>query len=450
VSTLPSNFPLGLSTSTAAAAASPYIERFEAVAADGKSDGLSNQWGGHQTRVTHHSDGSVRVLYLRSGVNGMLNWRLMKRPAGATAVWTQEASGLSTDDVTLSRDPVSDVAHVTAWPDSVPTTYSSPSFAANAIPGTWVKMSSSSRHYGNTGIGPDGTLCLKVSVETSSTADTSTQYACGKYDAPNKRWSWNKQVSKSVGLRRAYDYVFPGGSGDKNSLVATSQLDVLKSVAGLQSLAVTAGNYVFNGVTQFTTGTADTASWTIGQIVDSYYAPPTATAPPYVKQIDSFVDSKKRVLTTYWVDDPLQATPKGFYLSASDATGKVLFKSQWTALPTYGAVRIFEDASARLWLLWTNQGSQITQMTLYRINETSSPLGFSLGTKTDLASKLAPYSITGSTQLALQRGGQTVGNALDGVMLACDGTYAAGKSLVCEPNGLNKQRIFHFRVRLPN
>ncbi len=380
----------------------------------------------------------------------MVSWRLMKRADGTSATWTEEATGISTDDVTLSRDPRSDVAHVTAWPNSVPTTYSSPSFTPMAIPGRWSNIPVTGRQYGNTGIGPDGSLCIKASVE-ATTANTSTQYSCGKYDASTKKWTWGPQLTKAIGKRRSYDYLFPGGTGDATKLLATSQLDLYKDAAGLMSLAATQGNYVFNGAGQYLTGTNDLNGWQISSTVDPYFVPASASAAPYVRQIDSFVDSKKRVFTSYWVDDPLLATPRGLYVAVSDSTGAVLYRAQWTTLPSYGYVRVFEDSTARLWLLWTNQGTQQTQMQLYRINEISTPkLSLSLSAKTELSSKFAPYSILGSTQLAVQRGGQTVGNALDGVMVACDGTYSSGKTLVCEPNGAGKQRLFHFRIRLPN
>lgn len=390
------------------------------------------------------------MLYLRNSTNGLLNWRLMKRAPGGAPTWTQEAAGLSTDDVTLSRDPINDLAHVTAWPNSVPTIYSSPKFEGTPIPGKWQVLGSSSRHYGNTGIGPDGTLCIKVSLETT-TAATSTQYSCGKFNSTIKNWTWGPQITKTIGNRLAYDYIFPGSSGNPAQFLATAQNDLHKDAAGLRALAASEGSYVFNGVTQYLTGIADVKSWQTSEIVLPYFAPGTATTAPYVRQIDAFVDSKKRVFTSYWVDDPLKATPRGIYLVVSDSTGNIKFKAPWSVLPTYGFVRIFEDNIGRLWLLWTAQGTAITQVHLYRINEATTPtMAFSLSNKTDLSSKFAPYSILGSPQLSLQRGGQNIGNALDGVMVACDGTYITGKTLDCTPRGENRQRIIQFRVRLPN
>jgi hypothetical protein len=64
---------------------------------------------------------------------------------------------------------------------------------------------------------------------------------------------------------------------------------------------------------------------------------------------------------------------------------------------------------------------------------------------------VAPYSILGEPSLAIQRGGQTVGNVLEGLMSACGGTYVTGQPLNCNANGsTNTERIFHFRVRLPD
>jgi hypothetical protein len=449
-----SNFPSTV-TNTAIASSTtvvtPFIERFEAVAHDGDgATGTFNHWGGHQQRITHHADGSVRLLYLVTNPNGGYYWRVMKRSAATSPDWTQEASGTATDDVVLVHDPVSDKALVVAWTNSVPTVYASPSYGATTIPGTWQNLSTSSRHYGNVGIGPDGTLCIKASVELATTVPTSnteTVYTCGKYSTSTSAWSWNPQVVQSIGLRHAYDYLFPGGFGDYSKVVATAQWDLYKDAANLPNLAT---NYVFNGVRFYTTGVADTLSWQQHDPVAPYYAPSTSTVAPVVRPIDAFIDSQSRVWMSYYVNDPLNATPSGLYLAASDKAGNVLYKSQ-LPLPTYGYVRVFEDAKGRRWVLWTNQGSQGTQVYLYPLNVSgTSSLTVSLGSKTDLSSAFAPYSIQGSPILSLQRGGQTPGNVLEGEMYACDGTYVSGQTLSCSPSGTNTQRVFHFRVRLPD
>jgi hypothetical protein len=148
-----------------AAVAAPSVERFEAIVNDastGRNDLLSNSWGLHQPRITSHADGSIRLLYLSATTDGTtLHWNLMKREPGGG--WWKESMGVTNDDVALLRDGTTDKVHVLAWPGGLPATHTSPHFEATAIPGEWQYMGNGSRHYGNAGIGSDGTVCLKVS-----------------------------------------------------------------------------------------------------------------------------------------------------------------------------------------------------------------------------------------------------------------------------------------------
>ena len=424
----------------------------EHVAANGNgvSGSITNHWGGHQSRVTHHRDGSVRVLYLSHNPAGGLYWTVMRRTNAVTADWSQEAVGTSYDDVVLVRDPVSDQAHVVAWPNSVPTVYTSPSYGAKTVPGSWQVFSPSSRHYAAVGMGADGTLCLKASVELSTsvpTSNTNTVYQCGKYSASTAAWNWQPQVTKWIGLRHAYDYLFPGGLGVASQLVATAQRDLYKTAAGLPNLSFA---YVFNGTRFFASGTGDATAWKQTDPRLPIAAPSTATVAPTARQIDSFIDTQKRIWSIYHGSDPTNVVAPGIYLSITDAAGTTIHDAK-LPLPTYGYARVFEDAKARRWLLWTNQGSQATQAVLYRVTDTggSAPT-VTLTQAADLGRSFAPYSINAAPLLALPRGGQGVGNVVEGSFAACEGTYVAGKSLLCSPSGTGVQRVMHFRIRLPD
>lgn len=451
---LPANFPAdatNTSVASSTAVTAPYIERVEPIASNGNGGaGITNHWGGHQSRITHHRDGTVRVLYLINNPSGGLYWSVMRRSAGATASWTQEASGTSYDDVVLLRDPVSDRAHVVAWPNSVPTVYTSPSYTQSAIPGSWQILGPGSRHYTGAGIGPDGTVCLKVSVELTTsvpTSNTNTVYRCGKHNASTGAWAWNPQTTKWIGLRHAYDYVFPGGFGVAGEMVATSQSDLYKTAAGLPNLSFP---YAFNGVRFYATGASSTTGWKQANSVNGIAAPTSTTVAPTARQLDSFIDGANRVWNTYYVNDPQNIVPRGLYLSVTSSSGAVLYQRK-LPVPVYGYARLFEDAKGRRWLLWMNQGSQSTQTVLYRVNVSgTTSLSVSLGSAVDLTNALKPYSLQGAPMLALPRGGQSVGNVVDASFAACEGTYVTGQALKCSPSGTGQQRIVHFRIRLPD
>ncbi|HEX8438017.1 hypothetical protein [Archangium sp.] len=430
-----------------------FVERFEAIATDGNAgDQIYNHWGGNQPRITRHADGTIRVLYLKTS-GGLVNWRLMKR-APATASWTEEATGTSTDDVVLVRDPVSDLAHVVAYWQSVPTVYSSPTFTpGTTIPGSWQELPPTSRHYSAVGIGADGTLCYKASRELPTpvpTSNTQTQYICGRHDGLST-WTWEAQQTMSIGLRYAYDYMFPGASGDANRLVATAQSDLYKTAAGYPN---SANNYIFNGIRLYSTGAGDTASWSQSELVVPYSAPPSTTSVPTARQKDGFIDSAGRVFSTYFVEPSAGAsTPaRGHYTVMADSAGNVLFGTRWASVPTFGGTRIFEDGKNRLWLLWTGQGSLFTYVYLYPIIEDPVTHVFSLGAMTDLSTAFWPYSINGMPMLAVPRGGQLIDNVVDATFAASDTVYVSGSPLGPEyPNGkADHQRIFYFRIHLPD
>ena len=447
-----------MAAAPAPAPAAPTVEIVKEIASDGSSatNYISNQWGGHQARITRHLDGSVRILYLRpSGVaSNPLRWSVQVLSPGAS--WREEVSGLTTGDVNLLRDPNTDTAFVLAFPDSKPTVYAGPSYTATLIPGSWQPLPPSSRHYSAAGIGADGTLCFKTNVDLRSIPETSrtrTDYICGKY--VNNGWQWGVQNQKEIGARHSYDYLFPGGFGVSNQLVASAQLDLHMSAAGYPSLPK--DTYVFNGISVFTSDIAGTGPIN-KQVLLAPYTPANQaadTVAPTARMHDSFIDSSHRLIATYYGEQGSSATtpelPKGFYTVVTDASGKVSSPLQIAGLPAYGKSRLFEDGSGRMWLLWTVQGSQITLVKLYRV--TQDALGrVILGAGTDLSSSFLPYSIDGAPRLALTFKGQVADNVVEGMFAACQEKYSPDHPISSQryPSGDGNQRIVYFRIRLPN
>ncbi len=415
-----------------------------------ESQPLPNHWGQHQPRLTLHTDGTVRLLYLRYDASGHINWRVMKR-SPASSAWSLEASGLSQDDVTLLRDPISDLAHVVAWPDSIPTAYTTPGFVGQVIPGNWQRLGTASRHYGNAGIGSDGTLCLKASAELASivpTTRTVTQVTCGRHNQTGGGWAWNSPFSVDTGLRRAYDYLFPGAFGIASQMVATSQLDLYKTAAGTPTLFVAAGNYVFNGISVYNSPVTSSAGWRMEDLVAPRPVQATATSAPVERQNDAYVDRRNQLVTTFWLDDPAAPSDSGHHLLVTDARNARLFGGRLTQLPRYGHARVFDDSQGRLWLLWTNLGTQKTQVELYRVQQQGS--GVALSDRVDLSGQFEPYAIQGAPLIAVPRGGQAIGNALDGLMFACDGVFQSNRLNACYPASTNRQRVVYFRLTLPD
>jgi len=462
---------LGVSGSSMAVDApvtKPTVLWLESVATDagiGANRSVPNSWGGHQPRITRHADGTVRVLYLVQRADATMEWRLMRRtPAG---VWSKEASGLTVDDVGLVRDARNDLAYVVAWPNSVPTVYAGPGYAPAVIPGSWQYMVGG-RHYGNIGIATDGTLCLKVSREFSTlpmTSDTQTEYSCGVYTpgAPAATaWKWSPMITKKIGARHSYDYLFPNPKGLAAGLYGFSQADVYKDAANLPALDPTVFPYVFNGILAYSTATTQ-LNWKQADAVKPLVKTSTVVAaPPTLRMVDGFMDSKQRVFSSFYQDDPLNAALRARRISVTTANGAPITVIEGgTVLPSYGTNRVFEDAKGRLWVLWSARALQITYVRIYPLIEAPSAAGstapsnkFSFGAYTDLSSSFYPNVIDGNIYVAVIRGGTSPANYVDLVYPACKLQYSAAgnidQSLCYNADNSGLQRVLYARIRLPD
>lgn len=436
----------------------PQLDAFEAVARDAlgstSAGTIVNHWGGHQPRVTVHNDGTVRMLYVVDDPTRGLSWRLMKRGAGSTG-WSVEGSGATQDDVYLLRDPTTDAALVIAWPNSVPTVHATPGLAPQPLPGQWQTMAATSRHYSGAGMSADGTLCLKASVEKATpipTSNTETTYLCGKLTAKADAPQWYAQQSRAIGDRHAYDYLFPTTYNGASWLAATAQRDLYKSAAGLPNLSA---NYVFNGVRGWGGAIDDATRWVQSDLVMPMATPANATTSPLQNQVDALLDSRSRMLTLHFADSDGDTAVRGFYLTVAGLDGRVLSSRRLDGVPTYGTLRLYEDARQRLWLVYANAGSTASQFWLLRLSELTGATGeplFSVGEKVDFSQAVWPYSLIGAPLLAVQRGGNAAGMAIYGQFDACATTYESGafNTVGCfGNNGQGAERVFHFRIRLP-
>lgn len=417
----------------------PLIDRFELVASDGGGTYIWNSWGWHQPRITRHADGSVRLVYNVLNARGGDSWRLMKRQ-GEAGPWVLEATGDKFDDAFLLRDPVSDRAHVVTSPNSVRTVYSSPDFVPAMIPGVWPFSSNAARQYSGAGIGQDGTLCYKAydeGVSVIENANTLISYICGRLNAAGS-WKWNAKVDQYIGQRYAYDYLFPGVQAGIDGFVATAQRDVHKIAAGWPSAV---DNYVFDGVRLYRTGYASNAGWSQSEIVPA--SPSLATAPvaPVQRQYDAFVDSGNRMHVITFREHPADARVRGFYITVSDMSGTVILNRKLN-VPEYGFVRLFESSNGRLWLMWAGGDTNATQLFLYPVTVSLSPVfDLLLSGYTDLSAVVAPYRLQANMFFAVPRGGNQKNNFIDGMVVAC------GTALPAACGG--KDRIFYFRLRMP-
>ena len=458
----------------------PQISRVELVANDGLQPGsnpyVSNAWGGHMSRIVRTNDGTVFLLYLRMSSANLPEWNLIKRDP-STGQWTNVVSGDSSDEAHLLRNPVTDAVYVIAYPNGLPAIWSSPSFVQQNIPGSWQQLPNRSRHYGNAGIGSDGTICLKASHEFSSmttftqTAATNTDYECTT--STSNSITWGPFISHASGYRHAYDYIFPGIIA--GGFYGSSQSDMYKDAAGYPMLPASTFPYVFNGVRGYSSLDASDSNW----MQKDVFVPltvvnaATATVAPMEKQIEAFVDSKKRAFSIAYTESTDGTSPLlnlGPSLAVTNPTTGASIYSGKLNLPTYGNSRLLEDAKGNLWVIWTNLGTRESQFVLYKLMETTTHgvTTFNLGQSYDLSGTFAsfspgwsytPYAIYGQLYLATPRGGTLASNTIDGYFNTCATSFTvqnpASRSAYVSSQCFNADNsgqmpVVYIRIRLPD
>jgi hypothetical protein len=396
--------------------------------AGGASQGSGGAaWGGHQPRVIHHKNGTLRILYLYGDriVNStVISWRLMKRPAGST-LWSLEAGGSTAYDALLLRDPISDSAHVIAFPNKVPTIHSSTNaFKPITIPG-W--SGKDINIYNSAGIGPDGRLVLKLYHDRKDPdLDISTDllFISGKFNGTS--WNFTPVYSRYIGPRHVYDYIFPGAFGDLNAFAATTMRDMNNRVAGLPNLIA---NYVWDGLRQYNMKINDPSSMVADYNIPIGTPPSTTTTVAnWMGQNDTFIDSRRRMLNFTRINDP-KNPPAQTRFTVTNNMGDYLHRSVPTADGTIGGggIRIIEDAKKRLWITeFVNSPTDGVMAKVYRLNS-----DFSFGPAYNLSSSFPNLPFKGHTFIAVPRGGNMLGDSFEGYFVS-------------------DTDIVYYKIRLPN
>jgi hypothetical protein len=409
---------------------SPTIVDTVTVATDSNTGDGATTWGRHQTRFTHHADGTLRLLYLTgSRYTGSNIWKLMKRAPGSTS-WTLEASAQTYDDAFLVRDPATDTAHVVAWPGlsgpANPVIYSSNSgYVPVALPG-WPGLNSWGTYRG-VGIGPDGTLALESYFDKNigGVEDTNTDFLfqVGKFNGTS--WSFGSVYDYFMGYRKAYFYLLPGAFGNLGGFTSVGLGDVNSAAAGLPNLTTSggagSGSYLWDGIyqTSFADNNATpTAAETAIQPVLTTISTSTTSA-YFVAIDDALATTQGQLVVSTFVADPLHNCSTHYRVTGP--SGNTIYQnipSIWA-----GNVRLTEDAKGRLWMIDTLGGSMGSLNTyVYPIN---TDFSVSTGSGTNL-----PIAHDGAF-IASPRGGNMLSDSFEGY-------YVSGTNVV------------YYKVRLPN
>lgn len=399
----------------------------------------SMSWGPQQPRMIRHNDNAqnfptLRVLYpcypstpnTQGGVGVSYGWKIMRRPSGAgnVSTWLVEASGVSQDDMFLLRDPVSDVAILITFPNSVPTVYTSmDSFVAGTvIPGSWQLFpGTTTRKYCSAAISPiTGLIVFKVSVGLTSdhnyTADCATDYITGTYNATTGVVDWNTSVRKVIGQRHAYDCLFPDPLADMLGIYGVSRRDVFRTLSPY-GIFDTGNNYIFDGHKTYKTGSTSARSWFEIETALNNAAVP-GTTPDQIARFEmghSHITKDGYILVMDFLTNDgtsgFSYMARGYYLTVYDKNlNKVQDRVLQSNMVTYGDGKFIEDSYGRLYFLLAGHGSTLATVLLYTITKTgtqftvnSSPTNLSTTALHIGSTDYAPLSL--SIRLAEPKGG---------------------------------------------
>ncbi len=412
-------------------------------------------WGPQQPRMIRHDDNAqnfptLRVLYPcyptsltnqpqggadTDGADINFGWKIMRRPSGYTGsfvlpAWVVEASGISQCDMFLLRDPVSDVAILITFPNSVPTVYTSVnSFTVGTvIPGSWqINPSSTTRKYSSAAISPiTGLIVFKASVGLTSdhnfTADTATDYITGTYNATTGVVDWNTKVRKVIGQRHAYDCLFPDPHPEMIGIYGVARRDVFRTLSPYGIFDQGLGNnYIFEGHKVYKTGATNSRSWSeIETALDNPAVP--GTAPDQIARFEmghSHITKDGYILVMDFLTNDgtsgFSYMARGFYLTVYDRN---LNKVQDRVLQTnmaigglyFGDGKFIEDSYGRLYFLLASHGASIATIKLYTISKSgtqftvnSSPTDLSTSGLRISGTDYAPLSL--AMRIAEPKGG---------------------------------------------
>lgn len=368
-------------------------------------------WGGHQPRIVRDSTGLVSIVYLEnptttSPLPTTTTWRLVSQTS--PGVWQRRRSGQTDDDVFLLLAP-NDRPTVIGYQGGIPYSYTG-LFSGVKVP-NWPMTSGYNhpRQYGGAGIGPDGTVCLKASMETtvvpgqSSTLTTKSALSCGLVGAATVGWQTWPYVTPTYRERHAYDYVHPKWDGSP-VVLAAAQRDV--------EIGLT-GTYSFNGVEKWV---ANLSGSTATSFDASTFYPNTSTATDTVKEVDNIILANGLMMSVVW-HDPART----WSLKVQDlATGQ--FTDTALGLPSYGYARVVEPFAGQPYIVWTNRGPSQSQAAIYGLTlDTSNGVRYVLNPNYQSIAGIysAGQMISGPIYVAARRGGTKLSSTIDAFFLSC-------------------------------
>jgi hypothetical protein len=451
------------------AVASPTLAGLELAASDANGEvdpvfGLN--WGYHQHRHVELADGTLYLAYHRTKVmgatpaQGVIEAVVRKRtPAG---LWSEEGAWETVDDIFLEADQAAQEVHLvharkTAG-NPVMTVLTFPGAAQADVPGDWTNYARpSSGRYWAAGIGADGMLVIKISVDGGTGAEatdaTTQRFIFGKRSGG--AWTWTAQRTESVGIRKGYDALFAGVNGSRLNVLGLGAWNPHREDYPL-ALAGGGVDYLFSGVNSYTLGAGGAAF--AQQVVQQPQPQAVAGSNPVSRMHGMLIShTDARVYLTYWATNS-SAKANGWWLMVLNPTGTTVLADVHLSaagyFPTYNFAQLAQDGAGKVYVLQFSEGADATQFRVFPLSEPTANT-FTIPTLAStpdigpaLFGTLRPYTMYVPR---LNGGARLPGNQTKLLFAVAQDAYpAAGERWPSDPGyGRNIGRLYTARLQFP-
>ncbi len=352
--------------------------------------GVSNAWGGHQTRIVHTRDGVYSAYITTTFDPETCEWRLARRKGDGS--WPVIATGpCHPEPVNLLASP-DGTLHVVTWLKGGLIVHSGcPNGETIVMNASTIAIPEGQWSYGAAGADSSGSLCIVASE--------------GGWDAHGRLLivhrapgvaEWTARTVETP-FRHCYAYVHPRGDG---GLVVSATRDTTWRSLGQEPSPDDKLGYAFNAFAVW--HTPDISMQPLAVLCRDEARPaPGYIYPALNPQMDSFVDSAGRLHLLYFKECADTGGLMEYRHRIIGTDGSIVHDG---LLPSAAGRfnRFFEDSRGRFWLLSSNG-------LLFPMTESGTRSGEPV--KLDLGTHHAVYS--GMSIACLRTGGASPAGMLD-------------------------------------
>lgn len=368
------------------AVASPTVTVLEQIASNANgysSPVLGMDWGYHEPRIITQADGTVWTQHFNTQSFAASPYddvcQVVIRKRTASGVWSTEYTAEVGEDAALLNDPTNERVHLLCvqWNGSGVEyrCVTFPGAIVSVLPGDWKQYYHGGAHagtqtasrYGSAGIGPDGVVVVKMSVDGGTGAeptDNAWHYVCwGKWTGTMMEWTG--QTGLQIGTRRGYDFVFPELSGTQASVVGIGQYNPHKEDCPWAP-GYGVDDYIFAGCAHWRFSNQGAGNYTGTEII----APETwdGSGELFTRPRHAIVDTVgNRIFTVYYVSNGT-VKAQGWWLKVTTLAGVHIADQMFiSGVNINSGIVLFQAGDGSIWAVYDRQFKTAGDATSWRV-----------------------------------------------------------------------------------